>query len=176
MVQTQVTLDILKPCGAWKREPNGTYAVTADGRQTFIEYASPEHVPTLMTEWLAELKRLSSGTLSETKAIDAYAHLHLGFVHVHPFWDGNGRLARLLANVPVLRAVHLPVMIDVKDRKRYLNALAEYQLAVGPPPPTTGVWPRIDLEADFQVFCHAAYTSTRRLVEQTHAQQARRNR
>lgn len=34
--------DIYKPYGAWKLEPNGTYAVTEDGRQPFIEYVSPE--------------------------------------------------------------------------------------------------------------------------------------
>ncbi|MTW21972.1 Fic family protein [Allochromatium palmeri] len=173
-IQTQVTLDILKPFGAWKREPNGTYAVTPDGLQTFIEYAAPEHVPALMADWLAELKRLANDTLSEPEAIDAYAHLHLGFVHIHPFWDGNGRLARLLANVPVLRSGYLPVVIDVKDRKHYIDTLAEYQLTAGALTPATGVWPQADLEADFQTFCHAAYAATRALVEQAHAQQSRR--
>lgn len=173
-VQTQATWDILKPFGAWKREPNGTYAVTEDGRQTFIEYAAPEHVPALMAEWLAELARLMSGALSEQAAIDAYAHLHLGFVHIHPFWDGNGRLARLLANLPVLRAGHLPVVIEVKDRRAYLATLANYQLAVGALTPTTGVWSRPALEADFQALCHRAYAATRALVEQAQAQQAKR--
>lgn len=173
-VQTQITLDILKPCGAWKRESNGTYAVTADGRQTFIEYAAPEHISALMTEWLAELTRLASNDLSEQEAIDAYAHLHLGFVHIHPFWDGNGRLARLLANVPVLRSGHLPVVIDVKDRRAYLAILAEYQLAVGTLTPTTGVWPHPEQETPFQAFCHTAYTATRALVEQARAHQAAR--
>lgn len=174
-IQTRMTWDILKPFGAWKREPNGTYAVTPDGRQTFIEYAAPEHVPALMADWLAELKRLASATLSRPEAIDAYAHLHLGFVHIHPFWDGNGRLARLLANVPVLRSGHLPVVIDVKDRKRYIELLADYQLAIGALTPTTGLWPNADLETDFRTFCHAAYAATQALVEQAHAQQARRH-
>lgn len=175
-VQHTITLDILKPNGDWKREPNGAYAVTADGRQTFIEYAAPEHVPDLMADWLAELKRLANGTLNEPEAIDAYAHLHLGFVHIHPFWDGNGRLARLLANLPVLRAGHLPVVIELKDRKRYLDCLATYQLAAGTLTPTTGVWPRPDLETDFRAFCQTAYAATRALIEQARARQARRGR
>jgi len=174
-VQTEVTLDILKPFGAWKREPNGTYAVTADGRQTFIEYAAPDQVAALMEEWLAELTRLASRDLSQQEAIDAYAHLHLGFVHIHPFWDGNGRLARLLANVPVLRAGHLPVVIDVRDRRAYLSTLAEYELAAGVLTPTTGVWPRPELEADFRSFCLGAYDSILALVEQARAQQFRRS-
>jgi len=173
-VQTETVLDIFKPFGAWKLEPNGTYAVTADGRQTFIEYAAPRDVPALMTQWLAELDRLSQGGLSEVDAIAAYAHLHLGFVHIHPFRDGNGRMARLLCNVPLLCAGHLPVVIDVQDRKRYSDTLADYQLAVGPLSPTRGVWPRPDLESPFMAFCEASYAATRALVRQAQAQQAKR--
>ena len=173
-VQHQVTLDFLKPCGAWKRESNGTYAVTADGRQTFIEYAAPADVPVLMAAWREALNRLSRGELSETDALDAYARLHLGFVHIHPFWDGNGRLARLLANLPVLRSGHLPVVIDARQRKRYIDTLAEYQIAVGPLTPATGLWPQPKLEAPFRGFCHEAYAATRALVDQASAQQASR--
>jgi Fic family protein len=173
-VQSEVILDIFKPFGAWKLEPNGTYAVTADGRQTFIEYAAPRDVPALMSLWLAELNRLSEGDLSEIDAIAAYAHLHLGFVHIHPFWDGNGRLARLLSNVPVLRSGHLPVVIDVQERKRYIDTLADYQLAAGQLNPQNGVWPRPDLEGAFMAFCAESYSATRALVSQARFQQARR--
>ncbi|WP_295384420.1 Fic family protein [uncultured Thiodictyon sp.] len=173
-VQTEMILDIFKPFGAWKLEPNGTYAVTADGRQTFIEYAAPRDVPALMTQWLAELNRLSQENLSEVDAIAAYARLHLGFVHIHPFWDGNGRMARLLANVPVLRSGHLPVVIDVQDRKRYIDTLAEYQLSAGQLNPQDGVWPSQDLQGPFMAFCEESYAPTRALVCQAQAQQAKR--
>jgi len=99
----------------------------------------------------------------------------LGFMHIHPFWDGNGRFARLLSNVPVLRAGHLPVVIEVRDRKRDIDTLSGYQLTVGPLTPTTGVWPKADLEADFRAFCRAAYVAIRALVEQAQAHQAKRS-
>lgn len=51
-VQTSVLMDVFRPVGAWKREPNGTYTVTEDGKQVFIEYAPPSDVPDLMREWL----------------------------------------------------------------------------------------------------------------------------
>lgn len=174
-VQSELVADIYKPCGAWKVEPNGTYAVTEEGRQTFIEYASPEDVPALMAGWLAELNRLAEESLSETDAVDAYAHLHLGFVHVHPFWDGNGRLARLLSNIPVLRSGHLPVVIDVRDRKEYIDILARYELASGQLTAVTGVWPAEAQEAPFRAFCQRSYQATRQLAEQASEQQARRN-
>lgn len=175
-VQSEIVTDIYKPYGAWKLEPNGTYAVTEDGRQTFIEYASPGDVPVLMAEWLAELNRLAAESLSETDAIDAYAKLHLGFVHVHPFWDGNGRMARLLSNIPVLRSGHLPVVIDVRDRKEYIDILAHYELASGQLTAHTGVWPAETQEASFRAFCQRSYQAMRYLVEQASDQQAKRNR
>jgi len=173
-VQTNVVSDIYKPIGAWKVEPNGAYAVTDAGRQTFIEYAAPADVPTLMDTWLAQLNRLGGQQLDEDAAIAAYARLHLGFVHIHPFWDGNGRMGRLLANLPVLSSRHLPVVIEVRERKRYIDTLAAYQLAVGPLTAETGVWPRPDLEAPFIEFCRDAYSATRTLIAAARAQQAAR--
>jgi len=175
-VQSEAVADIYKPYGAWKVEPNGTYAVTAEGRQTFIEYASPGDVPVLMTEWLAELNRLAAESLSETDAVDAYARLHLGFVHVHPFWDGNGRMARLFSNIPVLRSGHLPVVIDVRDRKEYIDILAHYELTSGQLTSETGVWPAEAEEVPFRAFCQRSYQATRQLVKQASDQQAKRNR
>lgn len=173
-VQTCIVTDIYKPVGAWKIEPNGTYAVNGDGRQTFIDYAAPLDVPVLMDAWLAELNRLGAEPLNEDAALIAYARLHLGFVHIHPFWDGNGRMARLLANLPVLRAGHLPVVIDVRERKRYIDTLAGYQLAVGPLTLGTGVWPRPELETAFIALCREAYATTRALIDGAREQQAAR--
>lgn len=173
-VQTTLVTDIYKPYGAWKLEPNGTYAVTPEGRQTFIEYSMPAEVPVLMDTWLAELNRLTAAPLSEDAAIRAYAHLQLGFVHIHPFWDGNGRMARLLTNLPVLRSGLLPVVIEVKDRKRYIDTLAAYQLAVGQLTRATGVWPRAELEGPFAALCGDAYGATRALIAEARARQVLR--
>jgi Fic family protein len=175
-VQTAVVADIYKPYEAWKLEPNGTYAVTQEEAQTFIEYARPCDVPTLMDAWLGELNRLCRSGLGEANAIDAYAHLHLGFVHIHPFWDGNGRMARLLANLTLLRSGHLPLVIDASERRRYIDTLANYEIAGGQLDPATGVWPRLDLEGPFRQFCRDAYRATRDLVAKARARQEERSR
>ncbi len=173
-VQTAVVADILKPYGAWKREPNGTYAVAADGRQVFIEYARPGEVPILMDAWLAELNRAGRAGLDEADAIAAYARLHLGLVHIHPFWDGNGRMARLLANLALLRSGHLPLVMELRERRRYIETLAAYQIAVGQLNPGTGVWPRPDLEGPFLDLCRDSYQATRDLAVAARAQQTAR--
>ena len=134
----------------------------------------PGDVPLLMATWLAALNRFCAKPPSGDEAPVAYAQLHLGFVHIHPFWDGNGRMARLLANLPLLRSGHLPVVIELKDRKRYIEILAAYQTQAGQLGGNTGVWPNPGLESAFVSFCQASYEATRALLSQARAQQARR--
>ena len=53
LVQTQTVSDVYAPVGAWKVEPNGTYAIGVDGKSFFLEYPTPLLVPRLMQRWLA---------------------------------------------------------------------------------------------------------------------------
>lgn len=52
--------------------------------------------------------------------------LHAWFVHIHPFLDGNGRCARAISNLELIRAGYPSIIIrKVQDRDRYINALQE---------------------------------------------------
>lgn len=53
------------------------------------------------------------------------ARFHGFFEYLHPFRDGNGRTGRLMSNWILLRAGHPLVIIDVKDRAAYINALRQ---------------------------------------------------
>jgi Fic family protein len=129
-VQSQVVVDIYKPVGNWKREPNGTTVKIGD-KQTYIEYASPEDTPELMEIWLSILNEKMQGVVLKKDAVEAYSKLHLSFVSIHPFWDGNGRMARLLSNLPVIKAGFPPIVISKKDRFEYISRLARYQERTG---------------------------------------------
>ncbi len=159
-VQVVQVSGIFKPTGAWKREPNGTDAVTSDGDQVFIEYAKVPDVPLLMGEWLEKWNQLTQATLSLDEGIEAYATLHIGFVHIHPFWDGNGRLARLLSNLPLLRSGHLPLIISRLHRKEYIDLLTEHHLGMGQLSKSVGFWPDTSLDRPFADFCHQEYRET----------------
>lgn len=52
---------------------------------------------------------------------------HLKFVSIHPFTDGNGRTARLLMNAILLKYGYAPIIVRLTDRKKYLNAIENYQ-------------------------------------------------
>ena len=80
-----------------------------------------------MSKWLAEFNGLYRAEATAEELIDAYARTHAGFTSIHPFYDGNGRLARLLSNLPVLFAGFPPIVIPVETREDYLKALWDYE-------------------------------------------------
>src|SRR5690625_5392083 len=53
--------------------------------------------------------------------------LHPIFVGIHPFIDGNGRTARLLLNVELMKAGFPPTVIKVENRLGYYDALDKAQ-------------------------------------------------
>lgn len=56
---------------------------------------------------------------------------HRRLVSVHPFGDGNGRTARLLMNLLLLRGGYPPVVIGPEQRAAYVEALETAQLGGG---------------------------------------------
>lgn len=57
--------------------------------------------------------------------IELAARFHHQLVHIHPFWDGNGRTARLAMNVLIMQAGYPLSIILKNDRKKYYRALSE---------------------------------------------------
>lgn len=102
--------------GTYKKLPNNPSR--PDG--TIHEYCPPEHVDSEM-ERLLELHAKHAGVAPEVEA----AWLHHRFAQIHPFQDGNGRVARALATLVFIRSGWFPLVIrDVKEeRTRYLDTL-----------------------------------------------------
>jgi Fic family protein len=91
----------------------GRFIVTNTGRHAF---PSPAEIPALMGDFAKWL----NGT-SDTPATAFEAHRQL--VNIHPFNDGNGRTARLLMNLMLMRATYPPIAIRPEDRPAYITAL-----------------------------------------------------
>jgi len=56
---------------------------------------------------------------------------HRRLVDIHPFNDGNGRTARLLMNLILIRGGYPPIIVRPEDRLAYLRALQESQAGRG---------------------------------------------
>jgi Fic family protein len=102
--------------GAYKTQPNSP--TRPDG--SVHEYAPPEHTAAEMdrlVELHAEHER--SGVPVEVES----AWLHHRFTQIHPFADGNGRVARAIASLVFIKAGWFPLVIKNDDRARYIEAL-----------------------------------------------------
>ena len=60
---------------------------------------------------------------SEVDILIRSAIFHHRFVWIHPFFDGNGRTARLLLNLILMKSGFPPAIILKNDRKKYYDAL-----------------------------------------------------
>ncbi len=59
--------------------------------------------------------------------IELVSQFHCTFERIHPFFDGNGRVGRLLMNHTLARKGYPPVIIHNKNKRRYYNALIKGQ-------------------------------------------------
>ena len=81
-------------------------------------YPSPAEVPAMMGDFAQWLVRAPA--TPET----AFA-AHRRLVEIHPFNDGNGRTARLLMNLILLRGGYPAIAVRPQDRPAYINALQD---------------------------------------------------
>lgn len=100
--------------GAFKQHPNNPRRL--DG--TIHEYCPPVHVEAEMENLL----RWLSGYDSDDPTIVA-TWLHHRFTQIHPYQDGNGRVARALTTLVLMRADLLPLVVDRDLRVEYITAL-----------------------------------------------------
>ncbi|TAE00845.1 MAG: Fic family protein [Bacteroidetes bacterium] len=107
--------------GEYKKMPNHVQTLT--GETHF--YASPEETPIKMQELMDFYRNLQAN--SQIHALVLCAVFHYEFVNIHPFDDGNGRMARLLMNL-ILMKKGFPVIVirqEKEFRNQYYAALAQ---------------------------------------------------
>jgi len=71
----------------------------------------------LMDSYIKNIKELKIHPLKKA------AFIHHELVRIHPFWDGNGRVARLLTNFYLMRKGYPIIVVKKEDRKKYYQTL-----------------------------------------------------
>lgn len=107
-----------KNAGAYRTRNVGV--VKSDGEiHNFIEPLKIEEKMNEFIQWL------HSQTIEDSILLAALVHLK--FVSIHPFIDGNGRTARLLMNLVLLQNAYPQAIIKVTNRVEYIQAIEQYQ-------------------------------------------------
>ncbi len=103
--------------GQYKTRHNNVRTATGE----IFEYADPLDVRPRMRDLVTWLQKI----LDEKPAdpVILAAKLHHDFVLIHPFADGNGRVARLLVNYLFLRLGYPPIIVKSARKSAYLDAL-----------------------------------------------------
>ena len=103
--------------GEYKKLPNHVKTLTGE----IHYYATPEEVPIKMYEWVQWYNQARHNKKIHPSVLAAFVHHR--FVAIHPFDDGNGRLARILMNLILMKNGYPPAIIKLKERTDYYAAL-----------------------------------------------------
>ncbi|NPD93269.1 MULTISPECIES: Fic family protein [Bacteroidales] len=123
-----VTTSYTVHAGCYKTRPNSV--ITPSGER--FEYASPEETPGLMTDlvkWYREEE-----AKEELNPLELAALFHYRYIRIHPFEDGNGRIARLMMNFILARHDYPLIVVPTKTKRQYLEALSAVDKLVGTMP------------------------------------------
>ena len=109
-IHEMVTKGILKDSGKYR---------TGNVRITGSSTTPPTYskIVKLMDEYVQNIKKIKLNPIKKA------AFIHHGLVWIHPFYDGNGRVARLLNNFYLMKKGYPPIVLKKEDRKKYYNAL-----------------------------------------------------
>ena len=105
--------------GRYKEEPN--HVKTATGEIHY--YASPEETPAKMGDIMAWYQQAQEEAKIHPLVIAGLFHHE--FVAIHPFDDGNGRMARLLMNLILMQHGLPPLVVKQNDRTNYYQILSQ---------------------------------------------------
>lgn len=113
--------------GQYKKLPN--YLYTPEGER--MDFEPPEEVPRLMNELINwtnnQLYQDDLGRHAkrkyDTHPLLVAAIFHLRFIRIHPFGDGNGRMARILTNLILMMKGYVPAIVRTEDKVAYYRAL-----------------------------------------------------
>ena len=101
--------------GQYKQLPN--HVMKRDG--TIHYYVEPLQVAIQMEELISWL----DSHMDQLHPVVLASIAHYNMVRIHPFDDGNGRGARLLMNVLLMKHKYLPAIVEQQKRREYLSAL-----------------------------------------------------
>ncbi|RPD62640.1 Fic-domain-containing protein [Lentinus tigrinus ALCF2SS1-7] len=120
----------LNTIGAYRRRLVTTDLTSPDAPEDepakIVQYARYQEIEHHMENFLAMANRQLAGAQlkrGDPTAFALAAWIHYNLAIIHPFTDGNGRVIRVIASLPLLKAGFPPINIRHREKPKYLNAL-----------------------------------------------------
>lgn len=109
-----------------KYKTRNNYLISETGER--IDFAHKDDVPALISDLVNWLNNQISPPKRKKKKYNLHpllvaAQFHIRFVKIHPFGDGNGRMARILTNLILMLTGYAPAIVKADLRKGYYLAL-----------------------------------------------------
>ena len=120
----QITKHMLNNMQQGKLRKGQMFVLTKDGRIEYVAVA-PDRLKTEMHKFYHDLECLLTAELSFEEAFFYASMLHLVFVKIHPFDDGNGRTARLIEKWFLAQKLGAKAWF-VQSERNYYNKLQTY--------------------------------------------------
>ena len=95
-------------------------------RTTNVIISGAEHKPPQSFEVQSKMQEFIkkyNENITKLHPIELASFVHIEFVKIHPFIDGNARTSRLLMNLELIKAGFPPVVIELEDRLEYYKTL-----------------------------------------------------
>lgn len=111
---------IMEGAGSFKERPN--YLINSSGLE--INFT----LPILVKKRIDELNELYYGKWQELTVFERAVMLHMAITNIHPFSDGNGRVARLIMNYELIKNNYPPALINESQKLSYYSMIEEINI------------------------------------------------
>lgn len=107
---------------AGKYKTNDNYLINSNGN--VINFTRPIRVSAKMDE----MKEKYYNEWQNLTVFERAIMLHMAIINIHPFSDGNGRVARLIMNYELIKNNYPPVIINESQKLSYYSIIEEINI------------------------------------------------
>ena len=119
-MHTIIGNNTIENAGNYKNHNN--YLLNSGGKE--IDFAKKEDIPKIMDE----LREKYNNEWKELTVFERAVNLHMAVINIHPFNDGNGRVARLIMNYELIKNNYPPVLINEAQKLSYYAVIEEINI------------------------------------------------
>lgn len=116
-----------KKIGIWKTEPNCVINYKGEKFEFVAPIDVPEQMHDLLNKTNAAIDAMQQNKSHSPHPLDVALQFHLDYVIIHPFYDGNGRTARILTNLLLISFGYPPFWVKTNERNIYNQYIGDIQ-------------------------------------------------